>query len=120
MLVALALKQVGLTFRLEPPLLVRVMLESGQRISFQSLSVTTSVCETFVHDWYDESLVVKDVPDRLKPDGFMALRARVASTPLTHSWRLCVPTGTPARQMLRLVSYCDQPVTWVAPLMTGV
>jgi hypothetical protein len=48
--VLLALKQPGFTFRLEPPLPVRVMLASGQRISFQSLSVTTSVCVTFVHD----------------------------------------------------------------------
>ncbi len=110
-LVLFALKHVGLTFRLDPPLLVRVMLASGQRISFQSLSVTTSVCVTLVQDRYDESLVVNDVPDRLKPPGFMLLRARVAATPFTHSWRLWVPTGTLARQMLRPVLYCDQPVT---------
>ena len=119
-LVLLALKHVGLTLRLEPPLLVRVMLDSGQRISFQSLSSTTSVCATLVHDRYDESLVVNDVPDRLNPPGFIALRARVASEPFTHSWRLWVPAGTLARQMLWLESYCDQPVTWVAPLKIGV
>ena len=49
-LVLLFAKHVGFTFKLEPPDEVAVMLESGQRICFQSLSSTIWIRLWFVNE----------------------------------------------------------------------
>ncbi len=55
----------------------------------------------------------------VKSDRLTAVRARVASAPSTYSCRVSIPAPTPARQMFLPESASDQPVTALAPLMTG-